>query len=475
MAEEEKDEKKTGIPSSPSDTAPTSPNPLVKAAQDEAALAKAQAEKAKAEKEIVEHQRDKMKAELMPVAASDKVAAPTGDVTTDEAGFVETQILGQAATRKIAKMLAADLKDIKTLVIYNAADIQGLTAYGALLQELNEFVREFELKQVNAVEVINATENTLESPDFEPPKEAAADFLMAAIAAPAIAAGAIKSIAELINLFRTTTEIKNKTLSGTEDLVISYLVREFNEMKPSAATAVYSPALFPPRLLDSSDQTELVLALTEIRQGRFTAHSDLKKIAALAARIAAATTETQADLAATKNEIITNEAALAKLAPDDPQRPPLETALKKLREDKHTLENRLEKFAAAASDLNDIKSKVEFIVASAEQLLGGLETPDAATKQTPLSKLLVIAHLHKLLNDADTFTLRYAATANGTTKIKKNFFWNASVRHSAGATLAYQLFNREGRIVRANAFQWYFDWKTSEEINRMISPDRSET
>jgi hypothetical protein len=56
---------------------------------------------------------------------------------------------------------------------------------------------------------------------------------------------------------------------------------------------------------------------------------------------------------------------------------------------------------------------------------------------------------------------------------RKNHIWNASVRHSAGASLSYQLFNREGRIVRANAFQWYFGWKKSEEISEMLTKSSS--
>lgn len=477
MANEEAKEKKEQSESRGASGSQTPPDPAVKAAQDAAALAKAQAEKAKAEKEIAESQRDKMKAELMPVAPSDKTTAPNGDVTTDSAGFIETQILGQEASRKIATLLAADLKvhaKLKTLVIYNAADIAVLTSYGVALQELKEFVREFEAKHQNAEEYIKAAKDVLNEPDFEPPAEAAADFLMAAIAAPAIATGVVKSVAELVNLFRPATDIKNKTLSGSDDLVLSYLVKKLCRPQPpgNINAAVYSPALFPPLLLNSAEETELVETLKAIWEGRFTAREDLKKTDSITAQIFAASSEAQSTLDKNNKAITGREDELGKLAPNDSKRPELEAVLQELRDEKRILEKRINKFAKTASDLSELKSALQFVTSSAEHLLGGLETPDAATKQTPLSKLLAAAHLQKILNDVETFTIRFTVSANGTTKIKKNFFWNASVRHSASASLAYQLFDRTGRIVRANAFQWYFDWQSSEEISRMRREDQ---
>ena len=79
------------------------PDPELIAAQREAALAKARKETAEAEKSIAESQRDKVKAELSPLGDQSKITAPSGDVTSDQAGFVETQMLAQEASREIGR------------------------------------------------------------------------------------------------------------------------------------------------------------------------------------------------------------------------------------------------------------------------------------------------------------------------------------------------------------------------------------
>ena len=66
------------------------------------------------------------------------------------------------------------------------------------------------------------------------------------------------------------------------------------------------------------------------------------------------------------------------------------------------------------------------------------------------------------------FTLRLNVTANGTTMIRKNLFTGARVQHSAGVSLVYQLFDRTGKIVKADAMQHYFEWKTSREVRELL-------
>jgi hypothetical protein len=64
-----------------------------------------------------------------------------------------------------------------------------------------------------------------------------------AFAAPGIATGLIKSVAELINLFRTDTTFTNKAITVSEDVVVSYVVedltnRGFTEDKGDGMTKV---------------------------------------------------------------------------------------------------------------------------------------------------------------------------------------------------------------------------------------------
>src|SRR5678815_645935 len=89
-------------------------NPVLAAAKLEADLAKARKDKAEADLAT-------MKAQLSPLTDQSKITAPSGDVTatSDQAGFVETQMLAQEAAREIAGRLKDRLTKVKTLIIYN--------------------------------------------------------------------------------------------------------------------------------------------------------------------------------------------------------------------------------------------------------------------------------------------------------------------------------------------------------------------
>ncbi len=134
------------------------------------------------------------------------------------------------------------------------------------------------------------------------------------------------------------------------------------------------------------------------------------------------------------------------------------------------IDKRLRKFENAKTDL-------QFLINTSDQVTKGLETPDASTKVTPLTQLIRSAQLKKVITATtgsgntttdDTYTLRFTIAANGTAKIKQWLFLDAKVRHSAGARVAYQLFDKNGLIVQANSFQFYYDWKSSEQVRACL-------
>lgn len=485
----------------------------------ETALITAQAEKAKAEKELLVQQRTKftaeagdnsalkaitdakalvdarkdltaaqfaeLKGQFLPFAASANLTAPTGGVTVSSdatGGFVEVEILGQQAVRKVAKLLTNDLAQlfdglnkipngshknpkIGTLIIYNSTDIPALSAYSAVFQELEGFNLEFEQIRANATDKIAAAKNLLNlHTESASVGDGGAPMMdmglgLAIAAAPTIATGIVKSIAELVNLFRTETEIKNKTLTVTEDFIVSCLVNNLPDV------TVYYPSLYPPMLPDAGEKTKLALVFSALRTNADAARRAMEQIDSVSGEVVSAQNKTQAALVLKQSEIVAKEAAL-KAETDADKHAVLDAELKEMRSEQSALESR-PSLSQALIDLNEAKGKLDFLVTTAASIITGLETPDATTKNTPLVKLLGIARLHELINTAGTYTLRFTATASGATTIRKNFFWNAKVLHTAGANLVYQLFDNQGRIARANALQAYLDSKTSAEVLAM--------
>jgi len=410
------------------------PDPELEAAQREAALAKAKADKAEQEKKEAEAERDKLKAIAQPVAAPN-ITAPPGKVTTDSSGFVETQILGQEAARVITFRFAKEITSLnpkpKNIIIYSSSDITALSAYMPVLFQLQQFNAEFEKTHKGALLLLAEDDET-----------AAAD-VGTLLAAPAIASGVVKSVAELAQLFRSETTFSNKDVPVSEDTIVSYLVARMSGIN------IYYPSLFPVELAGLGEKTEITDEFGKIQSNKFTAENDGKSI--------------DAKIAETTKLKETDKSALEKAKGNAALEKEIGAGIRKKDE-------RLRK-------LTETKNKIQFLVNSAEQITKTLETPDAATKITPLTQLIRSARLKKIMTAQsgdqgkktdDTYTLRFNVTANGTTKIKQWLFFDAKVRHSAGARVTYQVFDKNGLIIAANSFQFYFDWKSSKEVRACL-------
>lgn len=406
----------------PKTTNQPTPDAELIAAQRVAALAKARKETAEAEKSIAESQRDKVKAELSPLGDQSKITAPSGDVTSDQAGFVETQMLAQEAAREIGVRLAKRMirAKAKTLIIYQSAEITSLSALASALEQLEQLSREYEINAVETDQVLNDAELIMAESGAGPQPEA---LVPALLAAPSIATGVVKSVAELVNLFRTTTDFKNKAVTVTEDMLVSYLVKNVGD-----AVTVYYPALFSPNVIDSSSGRGFAVALNQLKDDRLASLNTIKNSEDVEARL------TTKIMAATG-------AAQAKLQ-------------------------------SALRAIANVKAKLQLLNTAVEQLTVNLETPDATSKETPLSQLIHSERLASIMKGEGAFTLRLNVTANGTTMIRKNLFTSARVQHSAGVSLVYQLFDRTGKIVKADAVQHYFEWKTATEIRELTDKNQ---
>jgi hypothetical protein len=120
-------------------------------------------------------------------------------------------------------------------------------------------------------------------------------------------------------------------------------------------------------------------------------------------------------------------------------------------------------------EVSELKQKAQALVTATELILTKLNAPDETTKFSALAQLLRAERLHKVMSGSNAYTLRVAATANGTTKIKKNIFVDAKVRHSAGADLTYQVFDKDGFIARANGLHCYIEYQSSSDVQQIVT------
>ena len=493
----------------PDETPTPSPTPtpdrVLEQAERDAKLAEELKKKAVSDKERVAAENDKLKAQVQPLGAPNNITIPTGSVSTDSAGWVESQMLAQEAARQIAQDLSDRLcglatpviastdrsslpamGGLRTLVVYNQPDLTAVELYVAVMGQLELLQEELDTMNALAVQARTGTDPKTGNGQFMPSNANARmhslTALPAVLAAPGVATGIIKSIAELVNLFRTDTTFANQQVTISVDQVVSYVVNDLSTSDQCRSVRTYYPAVYPPNVLASATRSALINLIRDVDRSNTTAGIHIEAIEARIKELTKfiglfgdrknktkARDEKQA--AYDKDCKNKNTAACKKLKKE------IEDLNKAIKEVNDALvagvgnnpEDRVPKFKGWNEKLGELKTKMQALVTATGLILTKLNTPDEGSKLTALAQLLRAERLHAIMDDDNAYTLRVDAKANGTTKIKKNLFVDAKVRHSAGADLVYQLFDRSGFIKQAGVMQCYIEYQSSNDVHDIVS------
>ena len=140
----------------------------------------------------------------------------------------------------------------------------------------------------------------------------------------------------------------------------------------------------------------------------------------------------------------------------------LDDDLKEVKADKDNFKDWIEK-------LTDLRALTQSLVTATGLITAKLNTPDEATKLTALAQLIRAERLYKILKADGAYTLHVEVKANGTTKVKKNIFVDAKVRHSAGADLTYQLIEGGGVIAQGQELKCYIEYQSARDVQNIVS------
>jgi hypothetical protein len=494
---------------SPSPSPAATPDPVLEQAQRDAKLAEELKKKAVSDQGRAEAEAARLKAQVQPLGAPANVTVPTGSVTTDAAGWVESQMLAQEAARQIALRLTQSLcsqpitpgdslaaaQKVKTIVIHSPGDLAGVELYGTILGQLDKLNDDLKKKNMEAAGALSKTDPTRATPagvlGFDP---------TIAFAAPGIATGVIKSVAELVNLFRTDTSFTNQAITLNTDTVVAHIVRNFNAGAAKGSNncvgpvRVYHPALYSPRLLDSSKGSPLLKLLNDVETAKVEAAGNVEKLDARIKQLKelGAAVESREkkkkEKAGKEKEKAKKDGELGKgCKTRRRQRTPECQKLKKesdalgeeiaqLDKDIAQLDEDLKDVKADPADfkgwiekLTDLRAKTQSLVTATDLIMAKLNAPDEATKLTALAQLIRAERLHKILSTDGTYTLHVEVKANGTTKVKKNLFVDAKVRHSAGADLTYQLIEGGGVIAQGHELKCYIEYQSARNVQEIVS------
>ncbi|MBI3651883.1 MAG: hypothetical protein HY231_12755 [Acidobacteria bacterium] len=429
---------------------------------------------AEAEKAAAEARKATLEANRAAVAGPSSVTAKTGDITGDTSKFVETRLLAEKAAEKASGKLSAQIRNfslpnkdaepgrsaprstaesegkIKTLVVYNATDLLALSSYKAMLVQLYGLL-------AGTKQAVGEVENSK------------AEFTTAAIGGGEIslpfysATGVLKSIAELFSLFKTDTEFKDQPITVSEEMIISYLVMDLNTHSPHIT--VYYPLLYPPNVLTTEEGTDkpaaqspFLEALNRLVEQKVQAVALLKEFEDLGKKIA----KNEKDVEELKKEI----AELEKISSPDA------ATLEKIKTKKKQVEainGGMSQRKAKKTRMEKPITRLAFFNLAIEELTKSLNTVDEKTKLTPLALIIRTESLAVLLKDPKTYVLRLTPpTANGTTRIRRNLFFNAKSAHSGGVSVYYQLFDTKGIMVDGGVVMDYIEYTDSKDVHKRL-------
>lgn len=373
----------------------------LKQARQAATLAKARAERVEAEKRIAETRVAEIRT-LTGERPTNPLPVPNGSILVGE-GVQFPQITESAhqQLRVLMRQVYTDNQTILTagarLIIYQESDVQALSNYQLILQQLQSLNTSIQTTLDQAREVLEQGRALLENK----PLAQSQNLGMGWLAAPALATGVVQSLAELVQLFRKEVEIKSQPVTLSEEDAVALLQKESSQ----AAVTLFYPRLYPVRV---GSESVLLRTLSELSQ--------------LLERM----TETNLDLDAFRERVAIWAG------------------------------NEAEKMFQARQRTQTVDA-LKTALASYQQTGTKIWT-DLQVTESPVSTLASlrqIEQLHQLLQEPAAYHLRLQVSSQGSYQITKRLWRNAVIEYHASVEVNYMLFQSTGQVLRADKLSSY--------------------
>lgn len=334
-----------------------------------------------------------------------------------EGTFIESQMLAAKTLNKAFNALVNTIEEKKlgqndqplSFVIYHAADIPAVQMYYSVLEQVNELTNNFtsSIKQLDTV--------------LHPPQPVQASMLGGAAPAPLLAgyaaAGVLRSVIDVVSLFRTNISVVNKELPVEE----TNLVASFTHAALNKKWKVWNPAMVPVDMISGSSKSKFITVWHNLR----ILYNQLND-----------------QIAETDAQIGDKQTDLAAVDPTD--------QLKRL------------SIIQRNNALTEAKIQASGLLPVFEQLDKLLATADASSNLSVQSSLIRAEKLIAKLSEENTFLIKLAAVSRGSDKVSQSLFRSATIKHAAGSAISCLIFHKEGHIVFAQNTHKYIGNKDAE-------------
>lgn len=406
-------------------------NPSEQALDEEIELTNKRATKAEADKKL-----------LKAYLPSSQTTALEGSLTADDKATAEAEWMARTVMGEIANRMGQMVAGLSPthVIFYNKPDIVAFEKY--------ETVK----NQIDSTSKLYAAAMSTESDDELGP----ASFLMA----PELASTVLKSVIDVVALFRTDTTVKGlsfevddaavvarfvKGLKSTRNGATVYLPAAFPILKPEAALASGTrPSRQQAGILDSvsslyeqKEKASAIIARCEQPERPAPANPVIEKL--------------DEEIQILKRRVTKAEAekALAELtgyrpapAPAEPTNRPAATA---------TAPAATPAGAAPRATCSPaLKLKLPTLKAlnqQTEKFLSELTKVDDTSGNSALASLMRAENMKRALPDDNSFVVHVKAKAAGNNITKRSLWTGTKREHSAVVTLTYLVYRKDGSVV----------------------------
>lgn len=415
----------------------TPTDPTLAAAQLQQQILAAEQAQADARLKMQQDQQSMLTGALPPSNA----APQSGAFAVTGTNPFDSQRLAYAELSNLASQIVSKVNSTGPVLIYDQTEINSLVNYKAVRNLLNVVQTEVTSLQKTFNEQMDPEAQTLLKPP--PPQAASASAKsFAGILAPGLALGGIKTLTDLIGMFRTNTNIAFSTFTS-DDIALTAAVVDALVAKGKLA---YMPAVMPLDLVDNTSpfMTQLATLQTGLVNLQNSAVIDQSKVQQVSDALGAYITADQALQAntdQTKVASLTNAKEIARVAALGLLGATGATAL-----DVPTAAIWKSQHDQFLKELNQFVTSTGNMVTS----FGTLQTSLTAVTNTGSSTITAILRAEKLTSKATTgasVLLVKTSVLGGSVVTRVNLFTGGHLLYTGGAIVNYTLFDATtGRV-----------------------------
>ena len=399
-------------------------DPVLEALTAEAARKKKEAEIAESEKKIRDAQ---------PAAG---VKVLEGKTTIDDNVTFESEMFSYKAVQEISKQIASQVNNrVPTkgaiIFIHDAALQSALRAYQALQVQEQAFQHRLQLLLDNLKNLDQPT--TMKNAPFP------------------IVAGAVRSVIDLLSLFRQDTDFKGRSFTVNEEALVAQVANEINKLNGNV-TVVY-PKLWPPGLLmvPSAENSKLIKVIEKLNDIQVTATGHGRQLEREIEERAGKTMQINKRIKTFQKDL---EGKKAKLQTGDTI---IEEASDKLDGEKEKLKRVMKEIESRENLKQDFANLNSQAASSLETLLKTEQATGNPLLATLLTAENVIEQLNCKKGAGFILTLKTVA-AGGSYRIRRNLFTTlftgALLSYSGGAIVSFIMFDADSKIVESRTLQY---------------------